>query len=103
MQALFAGYPGSYCPSDEAGLMDWVRNLPSPTIYDAIKDAKPITPISTYAKTHNFRRQYETAPPPKGLCVIGDAACCFNPVMVRHCHSVYALARFYYCLCFPCL
>lgn len=62
--------------------MEWARALPSQTIYNALRNAKPVTPISTFAKTRNFRRLYEQAPPPKGLCVIGDAACCFNPVMV---------------------
>ena len=83
MQVLMAGYAGHYCPTDEEGFMEWARTLPSPTIYNALSKAKPITPISTFAKTRNFRRMYEQAPPPKGLCVIGDAACSFNPVMVR--------------------
>jgi 2-polyprenyl-6-methoxyphenol hydroxylase-like FAD-dependent oxidoreductase len=46
-----------------------------------IKDAEPLTPIRGYRRTENQRRHYERVRPwPKGLVVLGDAACAFNPV-----------------------
>lgn len=62
--------------------MEWARNLPSPVIYDTLVKAKPVSPISSYSKTDNFRRLFEKTPPPAGLCVVGDAACYFNPIFV---------------------
>ncbi|KAL3145131.1 hypothetical protein ABBQ38_001735 [Trebouxia sp. C0009 RCD-2024] len=75
-----SGYPGHHCPTDEEGFLEWAGNLPSPTIHDTLVKAKPVSPISSYSKTDNFRRLFEKTPPPSGLCVIGDAACYFNPI-----------------------
>lgn len=82
-QVLLTGYKGHYPPTDEQGFLDFARQLPSPTIHNALKQAKPISKILSYTKTGNVRHQFEKAPPPDGLCVIGDAACYFNPVNVR--------------------
>lgn len=83
LQVNLAGYKGHHCPTDEEGFLDFARSLPSPVIYDTLLQAKPVSPISTYAATGNFRRLFEAAPPPNGLCVIGDATCYFNPINVR--------------------
>ena len=77
-----SGYKGNYCPTDEQGFLDFARSLPCKKIYNALRQAKPLSPITTFSKTRNFRRLYDKVPPPKGLCVVGDAACCFNPVYV---------------------
>lgn len=82
LQVNLSGYPGYHCPTDEEGFLEWARNLPSPVIYDTLKKAKPVSPISSYSKTDNFRRLFEKTPPPAGLCVVGDAACYFNPIFV---------------------
>ena len=83
LQVNLSGYEGHHCPTDEEGFLQFAKDLPSPVIYEALVHAKPVSPISAYRKTGNFRRLFEKAPPPNGLCVIGDANCYFNPINVR--------------------
>lgn len=79
-QLNLSGYKGYHCPLDEEGFLQFAKDLPSPTIYEAIRHAKPVSDISAYRNTGNFRRLFEKAPPPNGLCVVGDAVCSFNPI-----------------------
>jgi 2-polyprenyl-6-methoxyphenol hydroxylase-like FAD-dependent oxidoreductase len=66
---------------DDAGFMEFARSLRSPLLYDAIRDAEPITPVSGYRATENQLRHYELLKPwPEGFVVLGDAVCAFNPV-----------------------
>lgn len=75
------GMMTDYPPDDEAGFLDFVRSLPSPMIYDAIKDAKPLSPISIYHAPGNRLRHYEQlSRQPEGFVVVGDAVCTFNPI-----------------------
>ncbi|MEG4493799.1 FAD-dependent monooxygenase [Microcoleus sp. D3_18_C4] len=70
-----------YPPTDEAGFVKFARSLPTPTIYDAIKDAEPITPIYSYRGTENRWRHYERLRrSPENLIIIGHAVCAFNPI-----------------------
>jgi 2-polyprenyl-6-methoxyphenol hydroxylase-like FAD-dependent oxidoreductase len=76
-----AGAGRDYPPDDQAGFMEFVRNLGSPLIYSAIKDAAPISPIRSYRATENRLRHYEELKRlPEGLVLIGDSVCAFNPV-----------------------
>ena len=70
-----------YPPTDEAGFVEFARSLASPLLYDAIKDAAPLSPIHSYRATENRLRHYERLSRwPENLMVLGDAACAFNPV-----------------------
>ena len=46
-----AGVGRDYPPTDEAGFLDFARSLRSPVIYEAIKNAQPISPIYGYRRT----------------------------------------------------
>mgnify|MGYP002777784923 CR=1 FL=1 len=68
-------------PTDEQGFLEFANSLRSPLIYDAIKDAKPLSPIYAYRRTENCWRHYEKLNSlPEGIVALGDAVCAFNPV-----------------------
>jgi len=76
-----AGVVGRHPPTDETGFLEFARNLRTPLIYEAIRNAEPLTPIHGYRRTANVRRYYERLDLwPEGFIVLGDALCAFNPV-----------------------
>jgi pimeloyl-ACP methyl ester carboxylesterase/2-polyprenyl-6-methoxyphenol hydroxylase-like FAD-dependent oxidoreductase len=76
-----AGVGRDYPPTDEPGFLEFARSLRSTVLYDVIRDAQPITTISAYRRTENQLRHFdELRSWPEGFVVLGDAACCFNPV-----------------------
>lgn len=75
------GMGGDYPPTDEAGFLEFARSLRSPVLYEAIKDAEPLSPIHGYRNIANQWRHYERlARWPESFIVLGDAVCAFNPV-----------------------
>lgn len=76
-----AGMNKVYPPTDEEGFLEFARQLPSPAIYEAIKEAKPVSPVYGYRRTENVWNHFEQLPRhPDHFIVIGDAYCGFNPV-----------------------
>jgi flavin-dependent dehydrogenase len=74
------GAAHDYPPTDEAGFLEFARSLPSPLIYEAIKEAQPSSPIYGYQHTENRLRSYEQMGVwPEGFVALGDAACTLNP------------------------
>jgi 2-polyprenyl-6-methoxyphenol hydroxylase-like FAD-dependent oxidoreductase len=70
-----------YPPTDEVGFLEFARSLPVSTLYDAIKNAEPLTPVYGYRKTENRWQHYERLKrSPENFMVTGDAVCAFNPV-----------------------
>jgi 2-polyprenyl-6-methoxyphenol hydroxylase-like FAD-dependent oxidoreductase len=75
-----AGWLRDYPPDDDAGFLEFARSLARPDVYEAIKEAEPITPISVYKYAANRWRHYERMSRlPEGFIVMGDAVCAFNP------------------------
>lgn len=75
------GFAGHYPPTDEEGFLQWARQLPDPSIYEALRVAKPLTPIRGYRTPQNRLRHFERLRHwPAGFMVIGDAVCAFNPI-----------------------
>jgi 2-polyprenyl-6-methoxyphenol hydroxylase-like FAD-dependent oxidoreductase len=68
-------------PGDERGYLEFVRSLEVPDFYEAIKGARPLSPVSTFTyPAERWRRYGRLARFPDGLVVLGDAVCSFNPV-----------------------
>jgi len=68
-------------PTDEAGYLEFSRALISPRLFEAIRDAEPLTPVRGWARTANRWRHVERVERwPAGFVMLGDALCALNPV-----------------------
>jgi 2-polyprenyl-6-methoxyphenol hydroxylase-like FAD-dependent oxidoreductase len=68
-------------PGDWHGFLEYARGLSTPTLYDAIKHARPPGRVTRYAFPDSAWRHFDQlAELPDGLLPIGDAICRFNPV-----------------------
>lgn len=67
-------------PTDDAGFLEFARTLRTPTLYEAVKDAQPLSPVYSYRRTENRLRHYEQLSRfPAGIVTLGDAVFAFNP------------------------
>ena len=58
-----------------------LAGLRDPAAWQLVQQLEPISDVVVHRQTGNRRRQYENLPNwPKGLVVVGDAFCAFNPV-----------------------
>ncbi|QKW10089.1 FAD-dependent monooxygenase [Streptomyces sp. NA04227] len=68
-------------PTDDEAFTEFTRSLRSPVLYEAIRDAEPLSSATGFRDTANVRHHFERASRwPDGFVVLGDAACRFNPV-----------------------
>lgn len=75
------GHFGQVAPIDLEGFVEYTRTLPSPLIYEAIRDAEPLDDGVNFRFPASTRRHYEEVKKfPDGYLVFGDAICSFNPI-----------------------
>ncbi|MBV8359184.1 MAG: FAD-dependent monooxygenase [Deltaproteobacteria bacterium] len=92
--ASLAGRFGDYPPQDEAGFMAFAAALPTPKLYEILKDAERIDQISHFRFPASVLRHYERLPSfPERFLVLGDAISSFNPVYGQGMSSAVLQAR----------
>jgi len=70
-----------YPPHDTDAFLEFGKGLPDPAWFEAMKGARPLSPIYGYRKTENRIHHFERLRrQPERFLVIGDAACALNPV-----------------------
>jgi 2-polyprenyl-6-methoxyphenol hydroxylase-like FAD-dependent oxidoreductase len=75
------GMAGNAPPTEEEGFLQWARDLSDPSIYEAIRVSRPLTPIRGFGTPENHLRHFERMQRwPIGFIVTGDAVCAFNPI-----------------------
>ena len=75
------GYFGDHAPLDNAGFLEFARTLPTPDIYNRIKDLKPAGKTKIFKIPKSRRFYYDKLSRfPDGLIVVGDANIVFNPI-----------------------
>ncbi|MCB0036101.1 MAG: FAD-dependent monooxygenase [Anaerolineales bacterium] len=75
------GMNRDYPPTDEKGFMAFARSLVSPEVYEAIKEAKPASPIWGYRRAENRMRRFDALDRYlEGFVALGDAVYALNPV-----------------------
>lgn len=80
-QITLSGMDGSAPPTDEEGFVGWARDLPDPSVHEAIRVARPLTPIRGWRSPTNRLRHFERMRAwPSGFVVTGDGVCATNPI-----------------------
>ena len=71
-------------PTDHAGYLEFAQSLPTPDLYNAIKEATPLSQVHQHKGNENRLRAYERMTRyPQNFVVMGHAACAFNPVYAQ--------------------
>jgi 2-polyprenyl-6-methoxyphenol hydroxylase-like FAD-dependent oxidoreductase len=80
-QVVLIGRGNDIPPIDADEFLSYARTLPTLSVYNAMKNAKPLTGITPFSFAESRWRHFARVPDfPNGLLPIGDAICRFNPV-----------------------
>lgn len=78
------GVAEDYPPHDEEGFLEFAQSLPTPQLYEAIKDARPLSKPAGFRLTASRVRRYDRLPRYlEGFLVYGDAAYILNPMYAQ--------------------
>jgi 2-polyprenyl-6-methoxyphenol hydroxylase-like FAD-dependent oxidoreductase len=80
-QVLLIGRGNEIPPIDGDEFLSYARELPTLSVYNAIRNAKRLTEIASISIPESRWRHFARVPDfPRGLLPIGDAICRLNPV-----------------------
>lgn len=75
------GWHGDHPPDDPEGFLAFARSLASPVLADAIASAEPLGDLKSHAVPSAIWRRWDRASGlPRGLGLVGDVVCSFDPV-----------------------
>ena len=75
------GFNGQYPPSDEAGFLEFGKQLQTPLYMEALSRAEPLTPVRTFRKLEMRWNHFESYEAPiTRFLAVGDSAWAYNPL-----------------------
>jgi 2-polyprenyl-6-methoxyphenol hydroxylase-like FAD-dependent oxidoreductase len=78
------GFGGDYPPVEPVAYLEYLRGFRVPAIYEAVRDAEPVSQVFGSRSTENRHLHLERARAwPRGFMVVGDAAVHLNPVYAQ--------------------
>jgi len=73
--------PSGEMPSDVASFVDFTKTFRTPSVWEALRTAKPVTDVARFGLPASVRRHFHKLERwPRGLVPIADSVCRFNPL-----------------------
>ena len=80
VQIALAGYEGDLPPTDLEGFREFAAGLELPELGGLIDQCMPLDEGVRFSVPQQTRRAFHRVPMPRGVVVLGDAACALDPV-----------------------